>query len=331
MAHVAMSQAASKPSARPVPKRPDAERKGVWLMLGPALVFLAVLSIWPFAYLVYTSFTSYQLAIPVPIEWVGLDNFKTVLTNQRFWSSLGITAVFGLVSVPVQLVIGLCLALLLNGLVRGREVYASILLVPMMLAPIVVGFAWNLFLNPVYGPLTAALRGMGFDPPAFAQSPRWALATVVLVDVWQWTPFVMVILLAGLRSIPPRIFEAARSDGSSAWQTFGYIVLPMLKPYLTVAFILRFIDSFKVFDVLYILTRGGPGTMTQNLAYYTYDLGFNRFEFGTAGALSLIQLIVLSVGITLILKLGGRGERRAAKKALNAPRPQLPAGMGAAT
>ena len=277
------------------------------MLLAPALAFLLVMAVWPFAYLLYASFTSYQLAVPIPIEFVGVDNFTRLLGAERFWSSLGITAIFALVAVPLQILIGLGLALLINSVSRGREFYASLFLIPMMLAPIVVGFAWNLFLNPIYGPLNSALRGMGLSPPAWAQSPDWALPIIVLVDIWQWTPLVMVILIAGLRAIPSTIFEAARVDGSSRRQTFFNIVLPMLAPYIVVAFVLRFIDSFKVFDVIYILTRGGPGTSTQNLAYYTYDLGFNRFEFGAAGALSIIQLIVMIVGTSLILALARRG------------------------
>ena len=286
-----------------------AEQRATWILLGPALVFLAAFSIWPFVYLLYASFTSYQLAIPIPIEWVGFKNFSRVITNPRFWSSLEITAVFALVAVPLQIVLGLALALLLNGVTRGREAYASLFLIPMMVAPIVVGFSWNLFTNPIYGPLNAALRGLGFDPPAWAASPRWALPTLVFVDTWQWTPFVMVVLLAGLKAIPPRIYEAAKVDGSNGWQSFFHIVLPMLYPYLTVALVLRFIDSFRVFDIIYILTRGGPGTSTQNLAYYTYDMGFGRFDFGIAGALSIIQLILLIGGTSLILALARRREQ----------------------
>ena len=264
---------------------------------------MTLMSIWPFAYLLYASFTSYQLAVPIPIEWVGFDNFTKLLSGERFWSSLGITAIFALVAVPLQILIGLGLAMLINSVVRGREIYASLFLIPMMLAPIIVGFSWNLFLNPIYGPLNAALRGFGLNPPAWAQSPEWALPTIVAVDIWQWTPLVMVILLSGLRSIPARIFEAAKVDGSSQIQTFFNIIVPMLAPYMVVAFVLRFIDSFKVFDVIYILTRGGPGTSTQNLAYYTYDVGFGRFQFGSAGALSIIQLILLIIGTSVILAL----------------------------
>lgn len=292
--------------------RKRAERRSTWILLGPALSFLAILSIWPFAYLIYASFTSYQLAIPVPVEWVGLENFRRALVNPRFWQSLGVTAVFALVSVPLQIAIGLGVALLINKMSRGREIYASLFLFPMMLAPIVVGFSWNLFLNPIYGPLNALLRGLGFSPPSWTSSPEWALPTVIIVDLWQWTPFVMIILLAGLRSIPARVFEAARVDGSNGWQTFRYILLPMMAPYMIVAFVLRFIDSFKVFDVLYILTKGGPGTSTQNLAYYTYDMGFSRFDFGLAGALSIIQLFLLIFGTMAILHFARRGERKQA-------------------
>lgn len=271
------------------------------ILLAPALVFLTLMSIWPFGYLLYASFTSYQLAIPIPIEWVGFDNFTKLMSGARFWSSLGITAIFALVAVPLQILAGLGLAMLINSISRGREIYASLFLIPMMLAPIIVGFSWNLFLNPIYGPLNALLRSLGFQPPAWAQSPEWALPTLVAVDIWQWTPLVMIILLAGLRSIPARVFEAAKVDGSNRVQTFFNIILPMLAPYMVVAFVLRFIDSFKVFDIIYILTRGGPGTSTQNLAYYTYDMGFSRFQFGSAGALSIIQLILLIVGTTVIL------------------------------
>jgi len=283
-----------------------AERRSTVTLLFPALFFLTVLSIWPLGYLFYASFTSYQLAIPVPIRFVGFDNFIHILQNVRFWNSLWVTAAFALISVPLQLLCGLLVALLLNGLMRGRELYAAILLMPMMLAPIVVGFSWNLFLNPAYGPLNSLLMWLGFDPPAWAQSSAWALPTLILVDTWQWMSLVMIILLAGLQSIPSHIYEAARIDGSSRWQTFVHVMLPMLKPYLAVACILRFIDSFKAFDIIYTLTRGGPGTATQNLAYYTYDLGFGRFEFGRAGALSIIQLIILIVGTLAILKFSNR-------------------------
>jgi multiple sugar transport system permease protein len=313
-----MATIAANPGRVALARRSKGRNEGTALLLGPALVFLALFALWPFAYLLYASFTSYQLAIPIPIRWTGFANFTSILSNPRFWRSLYVTAVFALVSVPLQLLIGLGLALLLNGVKRGRDVYASLLLIPVMLAPIVVGFSWNLFLNPVYGPFNAALKAVGFaSPPAWTQSPDWALATVVLVDIWQWTPLVMIILLAGLRSIPPRVYEAARVDGSNAWQTFSHIVAPMLVPYITVAFVLRFIDSFKVFDIVYILTKGGPGTATQNLAYYTYDLGFGRFEFGRSGALSIVQLVLLVVGTTLILKL-------AASRQADAPPTVLP-------
>jgi multiple sugar transport system permease protein len=294
------------PTRRTADPARRAQRRGTVLLLAPALGFLALLSVWPFAYLLYASFTSYQLALPVPIDWVGFDNFARLLRTGRFWSSLGITLIFALVSVPLQIALGLGLALLINAVEKGREVYASLFLIPMMLAPVVVGFSWTLFLNPIYGPLNAGLRALGLQPPAWASDPDLALPTLVLVDIWQWTPLAMVILLAGLRAIPPRLFEAAHVDGSSRWQSFRYVVLPMLMPYLIVALVLRFIDSFKVFDIIYILTRGGPGTATQNLAYYTYDMGFSRFEFGTAGALSIIQLLVLVFGTSVILRFARR-------------------------
>lgn len=297
------------PPAKAARNEANGERRATLFLLGPALVFLLLLSIWPFAYLIYASFTSYQLAIPIPIEWVGIDNFRKMIANPRFWSSLSITAVFALIAVPLQIALGLGVALLLSGVIRGREVYASLFLIPMMVAPIVVGFSWDLFLNPIYGPLNNALKAVGFAPPSWAQSPDWALPTLVVVDTWQWTPFVMIVLLAGLNSIPRRVYEAAKVDGSNSWQTFAHIVLPMLFPYMMVAFVLRFIDSFRVFDIIYILTRGGPGTSTQNLAYYTYDMGFGRFQFAAAGALSIIQLLLLTFSTMAILSFAKRRDK----------------------
>ncbi len=276
------------------PVRVAKDRTG-WLLIGPALVFLTVMAIGPLLFVLYGAFTRYTLAIPTPVTFNGLDNFNKVLGSSRFRSDLKVTALFGLVSVPLQILVGLALAMLLNRLRWGRQIFVTLLLLPMIVAPIVVGFAWDLFLNPIYGPLNSALEGLGLSGHNWTGSAALALPTVMFVDSWQWFPFVMIILLAGLQAIPPRIYEAARVDGSSWTQTFRNVTLPLLLPYILVAFVLRFIDSFKIFDVLYILTKGGPGTRTENLGYYTYSLGFTQFDIGQAAALSLIQLFIVTV------------------------------------
>ncbi len=276
------------------PVRVAKDRTG-WLLIGPALVFLTVMAIGPLLFVLYGAFTRYTLAIPTPVTFNGLDNFTKVLGSSRFRSDLKVTALFGLVNVLLQILVGLALAMLLNRLRWGRQIFVTLLLLPMIVAPIVVGFAWDLFLNPIYGPLNSALEGLGLSGHNWTGSAALALPTVMFVDSWQWFPFVMIILLAGLQAIPPRIYEAARVDGSSWTQTFRNVTLPLLLPYILVAFVLRFIDSFKIFDVLYILTKGGPGTRTENLGYYTYSLGFTQFDIGQAAALSLIQLFIVTV------------------------------------
>ena len=280
------------------------DRSG-WLLLAPALTFLTVMAIGPLVYVLYGAFTRYTLAIPTPVTFNGVDNFVAVLGSERFRSDLKVTALFGLVNVPLQIVIGLAVAMVLNRLRWGRSLFVTLLLLPMIVAPIVVGFAWDLFLNPIYGPLNAALEGVGLSSRDWTGSPSLALPTVMAVDNWQWFPFTMIILLAGLQSIPSHIYEAARVDGSSWAQTFVHVTLPLLMPYVLVAFVLRFIDSFKLFDVIYILTKGGPGTRTENLGYLTYAQGFTQFDIGRAAALSLVQLVMVTavtVGAIAVLR-----------------------------
>jgi len=177
----------------------------------------------------------------------------------------------------------------------------------MMIAPAVVAFIWKMIYNPYWGPLNYIIfQLVGKKGPSWASDPILALPALLVADIWQWTPFTVILLLAGLQSLPRSVYEAAYIDGSSSWQVFKNITLPLMYPFVYLAFILRVIDSFKIFDFIYIITKGGPGTVTENLAWFTYETGFVGFDIGWASALSIIQLIIIIIVAQFALKALGR-------------------------
>jgi len=198
---------------------------------------------------------------------------------------------------PLAWRLGLALALLLNHEIRGRGVFRAALLVPMMLPAVVVGVVWRLMLNPNFGAINGTLKGFGFNTEAltWTASPRLALLSVIVVDIWQWTPFVFLVLLAGLQAIPQEPYEAAKIDGSSQWQTFRYVTLPLLKPAILIALLLRTMDLLRVFDQIFILTEGGPGFATETISLYIYRAAFRFFDFGYAAAMSFVLLAITNV------------------------------------
>src|SRR4030095_4323281 len=203
-----------------------------------------------------------------------------------------------------EFLLGLGLALLLNSQIRGRSVFRATLLVPMMLPAVVVGVVWRLMLNPNFGAINGTFKGFGLNTESltWTASPRLALLSVIIVDIWQWTPFVFLVLLAGLQAIPQEPYEAARIDGSSPWQTFRYVTLPLLKPAILIALLLRTMDLLRVFDQIFILTEGGPGFATETISLYIYRTAFRFFDFGYAAAMSFVLLAVTNVISVLYIR-----------------------------
>jgi len=189
------------------------------------------------------------------------------------------------------------LAVLLDRPLRGRSLFRSALLIPMMLPPVVVGVVWRLMLNADFGAINGTLKGAGAntDSLTWTASPVLALASVIAVDIWQWTPFMFLVLLAGLQAIPQEPYEAALIDGSSAWQTFRYVTLPLLKPAILIALLLRTMDLLRVFDQIFILTEGGPGFATETVSLYIYRTAFRFFDFGYAAAMSFVLLVLTNI------------------------------------
>jgi len=220
-----------------------------------------------------------------------------LFSDQFFLSALLHTFFYAAIALTIEFFIGLGLALLLNEKMRGRNAFRALFLLPMMLPPVVVGVVWRLMLNSNFGALNGTLKGFGVNTEAltWTASPKLAMASVIMADVWQWTPFMFLILLAGLQAIPQEPYEAALIDGSNAWRTFRHVTLPLLKPAILIALLLRTMDLLRVFDHIFILTEGGPGFATETLSLYIYRTAFRFSNFGYAAAMSFVLLLITNL------------------------------------
>jgi multiple sugar transport system permease protein len=271
------------------------------LLVLPAVAVLLALSIYP---LVYSIVVSLQVQTTAGTNW-SVGNFTRLASDGFFQTALVHTLIITIVALACELALGLGLALLLNRQIRGRGIFRATLLIPMMLPTVVVGVVWRLMLNPNFGAINGTLKrfGINTDSLTWTASPRLALLSVIAVDIWQWTPFVFLVLLAGLQAIPEEPYEAALIDGSSRWQTFRYITLPLLKPAILIALLLRTMDLLRVFDQIFILTEGGPGFATETIALYIYRAAFRFFDFGYAAAMSFVLLVVTNIISTIYIRM----------------------------
>mgnify|MGYP005841303823 CR=1 FL=1 len=299
----ASAQVYSQGGLLALPRQWVRQRKAfAWLLVIPCLLFLVTVGLYPTIYVFALSFSRYQPG--EALQWVGLHNFLRAVTSPRFWNGLYVTAWFAGLSVAVQLGFGFVMALALQAVhPRLRKIMTTLFLVPFMVTPAVVAIVWKLIYHPTFGPLNYTLSLFGIKGQAWATSD-WALVALVIADIWQWTPFMTILLLAGLQSLSREVFEAAYVDGATAWQAFKDMTIPMMKPFIFLAIFLRFIDSFKLFDLIFIVSRGGPGDMTESIAYFTYVMGFKYMDLGLAAALSVLQLtIIIFMGKLLLAQL----------------------------
>jgi multiple sugar transport system permease protein len=268
-----------------------------YLLLSPTLAVLLGLALYPLAYAV-------RVSLQTGTGW-GVANFTRLAQDNFFWTSLAHTLIYAVAALTLEFFLGLGLALLLDRNLRGRNLFRALLLIPMMLPPVVVGVTWRLILNPNFGALNGTLKRFGFDITSltWTASPKLAMLSVIAVDVWQWTPFMFLILLAGVQAIPQEPYEAALIDGASAWQTFRDITLPLLKPAILVALLLRTMDLLRVFDQIFILTEGGPGFATETISLYIYRTAFRFGDFGYAAAMSFVLLLLTNTISWLWLRL----------------------------
>jgi multiple sugar transport system permease protein/N,N'-diacetylchitobiose transport system permease protein len=272
-------------------------------LLAPSVIVVFGIVIYPILKTLYTSFFAVDTPFPGHFPWVGLRNYTFALSHGEFWSAVERTAYFTVLSTGLELVFGMGIALLLYAPLRGRWLFRTIVVLPWALPTIVNGAMWRYFFNAQYGVINAALTQLGINSSyhAFFSSPFAALNIVVLADVWKNTSLVAFFLLAGLTTIPKDLYEAARIDGYGRWGAFVHITLPLLRPVIVVVLVLRTIEAFKVFDIIYVMTGGGPANGTQSIAYYTYQRAFSDEYFGYGSALAyLIVLFILAFAILYI-------------------------------
>ena len=269
-------------------------------LTAPAVIFTLAMIAFPFAYTIWLSLQS--VAIGSPSRFVGAANYKALLTSDAlFWNGVRITFVLYAISLALQLGAGTWIALLLHRSKRLPGALRSLLISPFIMPPVVVGMMWLVILDPSIGAVNFLLEKMGLPPSLWLASPQWVIPTIALIDTWQWTPYVALIVLGGLQSLPPNVFEAAQIDGTSRWRTFWRITLPMLGPTLVTAAILRSVDLLRFFDIIYITTQGGPGDASTTLNIYGFRKGFEFFELGYAAAIMVsLSAIVLGAVLTMM-------------------------------
>lgn len=272
-----------------------------YLFLLPAALILCVALIYPVGYMVWASFLNWNPSQRIgDAEFVGLANYVRLFSDAQFHESFAVTLAFAATVVSIELVLGVGLAMLLDRNIRGMSVLRTLFILPMMIAPIVVGLMWRYMYHPTVGIFNRTLKAAGLDPVPWLSDPGWAFVSVVIADVWQWTPFIFILSLAALQSLPSSTMEAARVDGATPWQAILHVKLPLMMPVLIVTALLRLIDAFKVLEVILVLTNGGPGLSTEILALRISRTASEFRELGAAAAMSNL-LLVLLMALTAIM------------------------------
>ena len=275
-----------------------------WPWLAPLIALLVVFTIYPLIYNVWLSFHEF---VPKKraLKFVGTENWVQMFEDARFWGALGVTFLYFAVALVIEVVLGMAVALILDAELPGFGMLRAVLSMTLVIPPAIAGMMFLLMQDPQFGVLTWALNGLGLldkSTPILATTST-ALAGVLVAEVWQWTPFMVLIFMAGLRSLPSEPYEAAMIDGASAWMMFRRLTLPMMSRVIAVAILLRGIDLFRVFDYVFVMTSGGPGTATYTLSLYAWQQTFSFLKWGYGATLSLTSLVIVMVMANLFIRL----------------------------
>lgn len=287
------------------------------LFLSPAIIFLFIFSIVPSLYTIYISFFRYNTAMPADsIKFIGFENYASILTDKEFLESISWTFTFTISAVVLNLLVGMTLAVILTAdyWERLSKVFRVFFTMPMMIAPIVIATIWKLIFSPIYGVLNGILFTLGFERVNWLSETFTARIALIVVEVWATTPLCMLIFIAALKTVPDEILEAATIDGGSWAQKFKHIVLPHIRGFITLVITMRFMDSIRMFDIVYNLTNGGPGTSTETLASTIYKKAFRYYEVGEGSAGAVIFFILIVVFSLLFIKLFSEKEEKPKKE-----------------
>lgn len=292
-------------SARPRRSGWFADLASRWAFMLPAAVILMAVLAYPIFFTMEISFSRFDLMTFSAVEWVGWENYKTVLSDYRFWQSMKVTLVYLFLALPIQIVLGFGIAFLINADWRGRSAVRALFIIPMVVAPVVAGGVWKMLLDPVWGMVNYGLGFFGIGPLEWFSDPQLAMAAVVIIDTWRWTPFVVLIATAALLALPKDVFEAAEIDGAGWWSTLWHVALPLLVPIIAATFIIRWLGAVKMFDIVLASTYGGPGGSTNVVNLFIYEEAFRSLRFAESAAMSVVILVITMV-LTAIFLRGSR-------------------------
>ena len=281
-------------------------RNFLLVCMGPIIIFLIIVTVAPLTLAIVDSFRELSMIhLSKRGDFIGLDNSRELIgTDGKFYAAIGHTALFMAVVVPLEFVLGLLIALGLNRMFTGRRLVITILMIPTMIAPVVVGMIWRFFLMPSFGVLTVYLNSVGlFEETSVFSGAVTALVALMVIDIWEWTPFIMLIMLAGLSAMPQAPIEAATIDGASRWQVLRHIQLPLLRPLIIIALMLRAIDASKIFDTVHVLTGGGPGDATEMIATFAYRTNFLKWDLGYGASICLVLAFASLIAAALFFKI----------------------------
>jgi len=273
-----------------------------WLIF-PAVFLLLLIGLFPLIYSLVVAFMRLTM-LESDTSFAGLENFAALFKDRRLWESLLHTALITAIALPVELLLGLAMAYLFLEKMPGRQIFVSLLVLPTIISPIVAGATWRLMFDNQYGPINQILGWIAGHPVAalWTISPNLVYPAIVFCEIWQWTPFMFLILLAALSNVDKSLTEAAEIDGAGFWRTFRRIVLPAIWPVMAIAILIRGLDLARIFDIIWALTAGGPGTMTETISIYTYNQGFRQFETSYTAAIAFLVIVLLTVLVTWAIR-----------------------------
>jgi multiple sugar transport system permease protein len=279
------------------------ERNFRYLLIWPAILVLLLIGIFPLVYLLVVSFQGITMT-ETDTGFIGFRNYAMLFQDERLWQAILHTVMFTAIALPIELVLGLAMAQLFLERIPGRQVFIALLVLPVVVSPIVSGATWSLMFDHRFGPINQIIGWFSGSDAAvlWTINPHLVYPAILAAEIWQWTPFMFLLLLAALANVDRSQLEAASIDGAGWWRTFFKIVLPTIWPVMAIAILIRGLDLFRLFDIVWALTKGGPGTMTETISIFTYVKGFQQFETSYTAAVALLIIILLSVVVMLALK-----------------------------
>ncbi len=290
-------------SFSPQHKNGFVDRNFKQLLVAPSIFLMLLVGVFPLLYLIMVSFQGITMT-ENNTDFVGLQNYAYLAQDKRMWLALGHTMIFLLIALPIELILGLAMAQLFLDKLPGRQIFIALLVLPVVISPIVAGATWSLMFDNRFGPINQIIGWIaGKDMPLlWTFNPHLVYPAILVAEIWQWTPFMFLLLLAALANVDKSQLEAAAIDGAGYWRTFRKIVLPSIWPVMAIALLIRALDLFRLFDIVWALTQGGPGTMTETISMFTYVQGFRQFETSYTAAVALLIIVLLSAVLMWALR-----------------------------